>query len=237
MIKVNLLDSVTDRTHSVAAVEAQVANPRARTWLLVVSVVSLTLLGMGFDWFSAQTAYASAQADLKREEEVAARTEAINKEQAELEKKIKEIQVRIDAIKRLRASQQGPVSVLSAINERIPNVPDFRLVSIEQKADGLVIEGHSPNESAVTQFGRSLEFSGGTFSNVSIETERKEVKLDTEAIKDAGDIDKDAPKPETVHFKLSCKYAPAGGGASAPQADAKDAKKPSAPAPKEIAKN
>lgn len=240
MIKVNLLDSVTDRTHSVAAVEAQVANPRARTWLLVFAVVGLTVLGMGFDWVSARTAYATAQADLKREEDVAARMTAINKEQAELEKKIKEIQVRIDAIKRLRASQQGPVSVLSAINERIPSVPDFRLISIEQKADGLVIEGHSPNEMAVTQFGRSLEFSGGTFSNVSIETERKEVKHETLSLKDAADIDKDAPKPETVNFKLTCKYAVPGGAAPAPQTNNKKAVAPApkeSKEPKEVAKN
>ena len=37
MIKVNLLDSVTDRTHSVAAVEARVANPRARSAVLRVA--------------------------------------------------------------------------------------------------------------------------------------------------------------------------------------------------------
>jgi len=208
MIKINLLDSVTDRTRSVAAVEVQVANPRTRTWLLVFVVAGLLAGGMGFDWYSARTAVAAAKEDLKREEEITARMEAVNKEQAQLEKKVKAIETRIEVIKKLRASQRGPVSVLSAINERIPSIPDFRLENIEQKGGDLVIEGHSPNEAAVTQFARSLEFSSGLFSNVSIETTRESLQI-READLPAGEqIDKDAPKPQTVKFKVTCKYAP-----------------------------
>lgn len=208
MIKINLLDSVTDRTRSVAAVEVQVANPRTRTRLLVFVVAGLLVGGMGFDWYSARTSAAQAREDLKREEEIAARMEAVNKEQALLEKKVKAIETRIEAIKKLRASQRGPVSVLSAINERIPGVADFRLENIEQKGDGLVIEGHSPNEAAVTQFARSLEFSNGLFGNVSIETTRETLQVKDLKLPTGEEIDKDAPKPQTVKFKLSCKYTP-----------------------------
>lgn len=237
MIKINLLDSVTDRARSVAAVEAQVANPRARAWMLAAVVVVLTVLGIGLDWFSANSAYARAKSDLEREQAIASRMEAINKEQAELENKIKAIQTRIEAIKRLRASQRGPVAVLSALNERMPAVAEFRLTNIEQKGDGLVIEGHSPNEAAVTQFGRSLEFSSGLFSNVSIETERKELKVDKDGLK-PGEADDKAPKPETVQFKVTCKYS-APGSVQTPAQPAPDAKlKASAAtdAAKEVAK-
>lgn len=211
MIKINLLDSVTDRARSVAAVEAKVANPRMRSRMLLFVVAGLMFLGMGFDWMSANSAHATAKADLEREEAIAARMEAIKVEQSELEKKIGEIQVRIDAIKKLRASQQGPVSVLSSINDRLPSIADFRLESIEQKAGELTVEGHSPNEAAVTQFGRSLEFSSGLFSNVSIETERRKVEINSAAAKtEEGEIDLSAPKPETVKFKITCKYVPPG---------------------------
>src|SRR3712207_4843210 len=135
MIKINLLDSVTDRTRSVAAVEVQVANPRTRTWLLAVVSGVLLVAGVAFDWYSSNTALAAAREDLRHEEEIAARMEAVNKEQAQLEQKIKAIETRIEAIKKLRASQRGPVSVLSAINARIPGIPDFRLENIEQKGD------------------------------------------------------------------------------------------------------
>ena len=207
MIKINLLDSVTDRTRSVAAVEVQVANPRTRTWLLAVVSVLLLVCGAAFDWYSARNALAAAREDLKREEEIAARMEAVNKEQAQLEKKVKAIETRIEAIKKLRASQRGPVSVLSAINERIPSIADFRLENIEQKGGDLIIEGHSPNEAAVTQFGRSLEFSSGLFGNVSIETRREKVEMKG-ADAPGESVDKDAPQPETVKFKITCKYAP-----------------------------
>jgi hypothetical protein len=140
--------------------------------------------------------------------------EAIKKEQAELEKKTQEIQTRIDAIKKLRASQQGPVAVLSAINERLPKIPDFRLESIEQKGGELVLKGDSPNESAVTQFGRSMEFSSGLFTNVSIETKRELMEKvnagSTPAPGAVEDPNKPTVKLDTVTFTLKCKYTPPG---------------------------
>lgn len=221
MIKVNLLDSVTDRARSAAVVEDRVANPRARMIMLAATVATLMFLGMAFDWISANSAHASAQDELKREEQIKVQMEAVNKEQAELEKKIKDIQTRIDVIKKLRAAQQGPVAVLSAINERLPTIGDFRLTGIEQKNEELIIEGHSPNESAVTQFGRSLEFSSGLFSNVNIETTRQTLEVSTTDSKGQTiEIDPSVPKPETVSFKVKCKYtAPGSITAAAPQAN------------------
>lgn len=211
MIKVNLLDSVTDRSRTTASVEAKVADPRTRVMLLGLSVFALLGLVMAFDYFSAHRSAEQARAELERQQQAAARMAAINKEQAEFEKKMADIQTRIEAIKVLRASQQGPVALLSAMNERLPASPDFRLEKVEQKDGELIIEGHSPNEYAVTQFGRSLEFSSDIFQNVSMEVERKDVQVDRSDLK--GDaqqqqLDPDY-KPQTVAFKLKCKYGPA----------------------------
>src|SRR5919107_1514520 len=135
MIRVNLLESVTDRNGgSVAAVEARVSSPRGRGLLALLVVAGLLVAGVTFDWVSARGARAEAMAELQRQQEV---------------------QTRIDAIKKLRAAQQGPVAVLSAVNDRLPRVADFRLESIEQKGDDLIVKGDSPDEAAVTQFGRS----------------------------------------------------------------------------------
>jgi len=215
MIKVNLLESVTDRARTAAVVEERVTNPRARSWLLMVSVAALMALGMGFDYVSANMAHRRAQAELERQQQIAAQMAAINKEQAELEKKIKDTQARIDAIKKLRASQQGPVALLSSLNERLPALAEFRLETVEQKAGDLFIEGHSPNEDAVSQFGRSLEFSSGLFTNVSIETEKKDMEINVADydLKN-GPLDLSA-KPETMRFKIKCRYTPA--PAAAPQ--------------------
>jgi Tfp pilus assembly protein PilN len=209
MIKVNLLDSVTDRARATAAVESKVADPRMRLLLLSVSVFALLGLVMVFDFVSARTSAARAEAELEKQKQIAAQMAAINKEQAELEKKIKDIQTRIEAIKVLRTSQQGPVSLLSAMNERMPPASEFRLEKIEQKDGELTIEGHSPNEHAVTQFGRSLEFSSDLFQNVSIETSREAVEINAEDYKDGlGELDPEH-KPQTVKFKIKCKYGPA----------------------------
>jgi Tfp pilus assembly protein PilN len=216
MIKVNLLDSVTDRARSASVVEQKVADPRTRFWLLGACVFALMACGMAFDYVSANAENSRMKTELERQEQIAAQMAAINKEQAELEKKIKNIETRIEAIKKLRASQQGPVALLSAINERLPAAPDFRLESIEQKGGEVVIEGHSPNEAAVTQFGRSLEFSSGAFSNVNIETERKELTINAKDYE--GEVDTSF-KPETVKFKIKCRY-----GAPAPPAATQQAK-------------
>ncbi|HEX8634019.1 MAG TPA: PilN domain-containing protein [Pyrinomonadaceae bacterium] len=246
MIKVNLLDSVTDKT-SVATIETRVANPRTQGRLVLLVIVALLGMAIVFDWTSANSAHAEVTAELKRQEEQAARMEAIKKEQAELEKKTQEIQTRIDAIKKLRSSQQGPVAVLSAINERLPKIADFRLESIEQKGGEVILKGDSPNEAAVTQFGRSMEFSSGLFSNVSIETKRElmdkvngvttsPAPADTAAATTTGAPSKPVVKPDTVTFTLKCKYTPQGSQTSAPASNAKPTGAPAA-APTQVAKN
>ena len=145
MIKVNLLDSVTDRARTTAAVEAKVADPRMRLLLTGVSVFALLGLAMLFDFVSARSASARANTELEKQKQIAAQMAAINKEQADLEKKIKDIQTRIEAIKVLRSAQQGPVALLSAMNERLPAVAEFRLEAVEQKDGELTVEGHSPS--------------------------------------------------------------------------------------------
>lgn len=209
MIKVNLLDSVTERASSVAVVEEKVANPAARFWILGAAVFVLLGMGMLFDYVSASASLQRANEELDKQQLIAAQMAAVNKEQAELEQKLKSINTRIDAIKKLRAAQQGPVAVLSELNSRLPTDPDFRLETVEQKGGELTIEGQSPNEYAVTAFGRSLEFSSGLFQSVNIEAERKEVEVKAEDLQgQTYDVDL-ALKPEVFRFKIKCKYTPA----------------------------
>ena len=227
MIKVNLLDSVTERQSSAAVVEEKVANPAARFWMLGSAVGVLLALGVVFDYYSASASQAKAKKELERQQQIAQQMAQVNKEQAELEKKFKDIQSRIEVIKKLRSSQQGPVSVLSDINARLPRDPDFRLDTIEQKNGELTIVGQSPNEMAVTQFGRSLEFSDGLFLNVSLAAERKAAQINTADYSPAeGPIDPTF-KPEVFQFTIKCKYGPSQPPAGAePQGkDAKGSKK------------
>ena len=179
MIKVNLLESVTDRPQGVAAVEDKVASPRIQTLLLALTVFGLMVLAMGYDYVSSNMARTAAQKELDNQKRINAQMLAIQKEQMELEKKTKEIQARIDAIKKLRESQQGPSAVLQEIKARFDAVPGLYLTSIENKDGEITIKGESPNEYAVTKFGQSLEFSNGLFSDLNIETQREVAKQAT----------------------------------------------------------
>src|SRR5690606_38756597 len=206
MIKINLLNSVTERQGgAVSAVDRKVASPASRLLLMALAVGFLLAAVVGWDVISTQMAKSEAQRQLEEQKQIASELEVVMKEQKELEEKIKNIDLRIEAIKNLRASQAGPSAVLDAMRERIAMVPGLYLQSIEQSADQITIKGNSPDESAVTQFGRSLEFSNGLFSNLNIETQRKEVVNQLASMpKDGGE----QPKVQLVDFTTKTAYTP-----------------------------
>jgi Tfp pilus assembly protein PilN len=225
MIKINLLESVTDRQNgAVVAVERKVASPMSRLLLMALAVTGLLIAVTAFDVISTQRAKAAAEQELEKQKQIAVELEAVMKEQKELETKINNIDVRIAAIKKLRSTQAGPSAVLEALKERIAMTPGLYLESVEQKGEQLTISGNSPDESVVTQFGRSLEFSSGLFSNLNIETQRKESPV-------AVSTDGAAPKAEIVNFTIHCAYTPSKAGASAAQNGAVPASAPNMPQP------
>jgi Tfp pilus assembly protein PilN len=207
MIKINLLESVTDRPQGVALVEDKVASPRMQTLLLALTVFGLMVVAMGYDYVSSNMAYTAAQKELDNQKRINQQMLVIQKEQMELEKKSKEIQARIDAIKQLRESQQGPSAVLQEIKARFDAVPGLYLTAIENKEGEITIKGESPNEYSVTKFGQSLEFSNGLFSNLNIETQREVAKVSaTTASAQPAQTDPDALKPEVVTFTVKANY-------------------------------
>jgi Tfp pilus assembly protein PilN len=209
MIKINLLESVTDRPTGAAMVEARVTTPLVQTLLLAVTVFALLVVGIGYDYVSSQSDHTAASAELQKQRRINQQMLAVKKEQAELEQKAQDIQGRIDAIKTLRESQQGPSAVLRDIKARFDSVPGLYLKSLEQKEGELTIKGISPNEASVTRFGQSMEFSSGLFTNLYIETGRE--------VAAAGASDKPSSGPteattllqqEVVTFTVKCSYAP-----------------------------
>lgn len=186
------------------AVDRKVGSPASRLLLLSLAVAFLFVAVVGWDIISTQMARADAERQLEEQKQIAAELETVMKEQKELEDKIAAIDARIEAIKNLRASQAGPVAVLEAMRERIAMVPGLYLQSIEQKDSVVTIKGNSPDESAVTQFGRSLEFSGGLFENLNIETQRAEVQNQTVIPANGGE----GPKMEIVNFTINAAYKP-----------------------------
>ena len=210
MIKINLLESVTDRPQGVAAVEDKVANPRAQTLLLALTVFGLLAMAIGYEFVSTNKARSEAFRELENQKRIQQQMLAIQKEQQELQKKTEEVQSRIDAIKKLRESQQGPSAVLQEIKARFDAIPGLYLTAIENKEGEITIKGESPNEYSVTKFGQSLEFSGGLFSNLNIETTREEAKTVASA-QTAGTpaavAEAVALKPEVIVFTVKANFA------------------------------
>ena len=101
MIKINLLESITDRPTGAALVESRVATPRTQTLLLALTVLALLVLGAGYDFVNAKSNREIAQREVENQRRINLEMQAVNKEQAELEQKAQDIQGRIDAINNL----------------------------------------------------------------------------------------------------------------------------------------
>jgi len=104
------------------------------------------------------------------------------------------------------------------MKERVSMVPGLYLESVEQKGEGLELKGNSQDESQVTQFGRSLEFSNGLFSNLNIETKREDV-TNNQVTAISSTTNPDAGKLSVVKFTIKCSYTPS----KAPSPDANPA--------------
>jgi len=205
MIKINLLDSVTERQAGVSvAVEKKVSSPVTRLVLMSIVVFSLFVVVAGWDFIGSRWAKADAEIKLAEQQKIAKNLEAVMKEQKELEQKIKNVDLRIAAIKKLRSSQAGPSAVLSSVSERLIGTPGIYISSIQQQGEQLTVKGSSPKESSVTQFGRSLEFSSGLFTNLSIETQRKEIG----SKKISATSDAKTPGKQVIEFTIRCAYTP-----------------------------
>ncbi|MBX3243100.1 MAG: PilN domain-containing protein [Acidobacteria bacterium] len=237
MIKVNLLHSVTERQGgTVTAVERKVGSPGTRLLMLTLAVGFLLLAVIGWDVISTQMAKTDAERRLAEQKQIAAELEVVMKEQRELEQKIQQIDMRIEAIKTLRANQAGPSAVLDSVRERIAMVPGLYLQAIEQTGNEVVIKGNSPSEDSVVQFGRSLEFSNGLFTNLNIETQRQEM-VNQSVVPASG---AEAPKVNVVDFTIKTAYTPskaanANDGVSTAAAEGGQAKPATAPA--QVAQN
>jgi predicted phage gp36 major capsid-like protein len=177
-------------------------------------MMALLVLGMGYDYVSANAQHESATQELEKQKRINEQMNAVKREQADLEKKIGDITFRVDAIQKLRSSQQGPSTVLAEIKARFDSVPGLYLRSVEQKDAELVIKGESPNEASVTRFGQSMEFSSGMFTNLNIETQREVPQVVAKVPNSANPAtaaaavpDSTVPQPEVVTFTIKCNYA------------------------------
>ena len=212
MIRVNLLQSVTERhSGAVASVERKVGSPMTRLLLMGLAVGFLCAAVIGWDIISTQMAKADAEKRLEEQKRIATELEAVMKEQKELETKIQAIDARINAIKDLRSKQAGPSAVLKELQNRISATPGLYLEALNQKGDVIEIKGTSNEETSPQRFAKDLEFSGGLFSNLTIQVARNEIAVESPqgaTPVPASMNPTETPKLATFNFTISCAYTP-----------------------------
>lgn len=206
MIRVNLLEGTAE--HRVSAQRTKVAARRGQQLFMIASALLILVIALGVDHLWTTNAHSDAQSELDREQEVARKLEADIQRKNELEAEIKQVDERIKVIKQLRAEQKGPVAMMSAINERMPNgMADFRLEQITQKGNHLQIIGSSINQQVIADFSRQLEFSNGLFSSLFLSIEGQEMK--TADVSDRKESDKTEADKKDPAKKAEPKAEPA----------------------------
>jgi DNA repair exonuclease SbcCD ATPase subunit len=212
MIKINLLESVTERQNGAAvAVERKIASPMSRLLLMTIAVGFLLAAVVGWDIVSTQMAKTEAERQLEEQKQIAVQLESVLKEQKELEAKIQNIDLRIEAIKKLRGSQAGPAAVLEAVSERIRMTPGLYLESVEQAGEQVDRQRQFAGRSRRHAVRSQPRIFGRTFHNLNIETQRKEVTSQQTSAPAPG---QETPKLEIVNFTIRCAYTPSKSGAS-----------------------
>ena len=168
MIKVNLL-----KDHSIQeeTVLPGASMPRIPWFAYVYIVVIIAALVMfAYVYNVTGNAITEATAENQRLERDLKTMEDLRKQFVELERKKQERQGRINIIEKLLESQKGPVKLMNAIIQSIPqnNVQNIWLTSLEQTNTGVKVKGETRTPNVLPDFMENLEKSG-IFRSVDIE--------------------------------------------------------------------
>jgi len=172
MIKVNLLND-----HSVAAPKKQksqknqhaVETPQiSRIGFAYIAAIIAAAAVLGYMWISSGNAIKAASSENQRLERDLKEMEDLRRQFVELEQKKQERQGRIDTIEKLLDSQKGPVKLMNAVIQAVPQNRNIWLTSLEQAGNGVKVKGETRIPEALPDFMDALKKSG-IFAGVDIE--------------------------------------------------------------------
>ena len=175
MIKVNLL-----RDHTVKVQKKQRQSLRSRhsdaskassipwIWSIYIVVVAAASVFLGQMWISSGKALEEAKAENQRLEKSLKELESLRNQFVQLEQRKQERQNNINIIQRLLESQTGPVRLMNAIIQAVPQNRNIWLTSLEQTAGGVTVRGETRIPEVLPDFMRGLEKSG-IFADIDIE--------------------------------------------------------------------
>jgi Tfp pilus assembly protein PilN len=166
MIKVNLLK---DQTAPVQKKQPVITAPKI-SWIGIAYIVAVlvAVVVMGFMWRVSGNAIRDAGVENQRLEAELKVMQEMQRQFVELERKRQEHLNKINVIERLLESQKGPVKMLNAVIQSIPQNRDIWLTSLEQTGAGVRLRGATRIPEVLPDFMISLKNSG-IFAAIDIE--------------------------------------------------------------------
>jgi len=167
MIKVNLLK---DHNNVTVQKKQQVIETPKMSWigLAYIAAVIAVAVVLGYMWISSGSAIKAARAENQRLEKDLKEMEELRKQFVEFERKKQERQGRIDIIGKLLESQKGPVKLMNAVIQAVPQNRSVWLTSLEQTGRGVKVKGETKTPEVLPNFMEDLKKSG-IFASVDVE--------------------------------------------------------------------
>ena len=159
MIRINLL--AVDRAVTGTKKKAVTASPGVTTAQRVTIAAALILLstvvGVGWWYWSLQTASRKLDEDIARAEVEAQQLRSVLAQVQRYETEKARLQQRVTLIEQLRRGQTGPVHILDEVSKALPE--RLWLVSMGQRDKDFTIEGRTTSLTVLSDFVASLESS------------------------------------------------------------------------------
>ena len=166
MIKVNLLK---DHSAPVEKKQPIMAAPKiSRVGYAYIAAIIIVIAVMGYLWISSGNAIEEATAENQRLEKEVKEMDALRKQFLELEQKKQERQSKIDIIEKLLESQKGPVKLMNAVIQAVPQNRSIWLTSLEQTTGGVKVKGETRTPEVLPDFMDDLKKSD-IFASIDIE--------------------------------------------------------------------
>jgi type IV pilus assembly protein PilN len=166
MIKVNLL-----KDHSAPVEEKQsiITTPQiSGIGYVYIAAIIVAAAVLGYWWIASGNAIKEARVENQSLEIDLKEMETLRRQFVELERKKQEIQGRINIIEKLLESQKGPVKLMNAVIQAVPQNRDIWLTSLEQTNSDVKVKGETRNPESLPDFMDALAKSG-VFASIDIE--------------------------------------------------------------------
>ena len=183
MIKVNLLN---DSTVPEQKKSSGVQTPNvSRVGYAYIAGVAVVVVALGYFWFSSGGAIRKVTIENETLERELKTMQEQQLQFVELERKQQERLEKINVIEKLLESQKGPVKMLNAVIQAIPQNRDIWLTSLAQTNNGVKLQGQTRNPEILPDFMNNLE-SSGIFTVIDIEQIERRSEISTFSIFCAG---------------------------------------------------